>query len=359
MNKNRLIQRNSNALNMKDRGPNLSARNQMLSLLGAHALPVQAIAIAADLGIADMVEVQPQTAKELATKTGANADALGRMLHALNSIGVFEQDVQGRHRNTELSATLRRDMPGSLSGWARYMTSNVVNRTFEGLRYSVMTGQPVFPKLFEKTLFEYLAADQAMGKIFAGGMSSYSSSSVREAVESYDFSKVKRMADIGGGHGLFLRGILSETKGPQGVLFDLPEVIEQAAAPGPPELNHRFSTVRGSFFKSVPDQCDLYILRHVIHDWSDEDAIKILENCRKAMSPGGKVLIIELLLKDPNQPDFTPFMDLTMLTLLWGRERTLSEYSKILSAAKLRLVRAIPTNGLHTLIEAEAASQEA
>jgi SAM-dependent methyltransferase len=198
-----------------------------------------------------------------------------------------------------------------------------------------------------------------MGEIFAGGMSSYSSSSVREAVESYDFSKVKRMADIGGGHGLFLRGILSETKGPQGVLFDLPEVIEQAAAPGPSELNQRFSTVGGSFFKSVPDQCDLYILRHVIHDWSDEDAIKILENCRKAMSPGGKVLIIELLLKDPNQPAFTPFMDLTMLTLLWGRERTLSEYSKILSAAKLRLVRVIPTNGLHTLIEAEAASQGA
>jgi 2-polyprenyl-3-methyl-5-hydroxy-6-metoxy-1,4-benzoquinol methylase len=354
MNKNRLIQRNSNALNMKDRGPNLSARNQMLSLLGAQALAVHAIAIAADLGIADLLDAQPQTAEELAAKTGANPDALGRMLHALNSIGVFEQDVKGRHRNTELSATLRRDIPGSLSGWARYMTSNVVNRTFEGLSYSVMTGQPVFPKLFEKTLFEYLAGDHAMGEIFAGGMSSYSSSSVCEAVEVYDFSQAKRIADIGGGHGLFLLGILSATVSSRGILFDLPEVIVQAAAPEPPVLGHRYSTMGGDFFKSVPDRCDLYILRHVIHDWADEEAIRILENCRNAMSPGGKVVIIELLLKAPNQPAFAPFMDLTMLTLLRGRERTVSEYREILTAAKLRLTRVVPTNGLHTLIEAEA-----
>jgi len=354
MNKSRLIQRNRNTPNMKSQGAKLSARSQMLSLLGAQALAVHAIAIAADLGIADLLEAQPQTAEELAAKTGASSDALGRMLHALNSIGVFKQDANGRHRNTELSATLRRDIPGSLSGWARYMTSNVVNRTFEGLSYSVMTGQPVFPKLFEKTLFEYLAADHAMGEIFAGGMSSYSSSSVREAVEAYDFSQVKRMADIGGGHGLFLLGILSATESSRGILFDLPEVIVQAAAPETPVLGHRYSTESGDFFKHVPDRCDLYILRHVIHDWADGDAIRILENSRKAMSPGGKVLIIELLLKDPNQPSFAPFMDLTMLTLLRGRERTVSEYSDILRAAKLRLTRVIPTNGLHTLIEAEA-----
>jgi len=335
-----------------DEGLKLSARSQMLSLLGAQALAVQAIAIASDLGIADLVGNQPQTAEELAAETGANADALGRMLHALNSIGIFMQDANGRHHNTELSATLRRDMPGSLSGWARYMASNVVNRTFEGLSYSVMTGQPVFPKLFGKTLFEYLAADHATGEIFAGGMSSYSSSSVREAVQAYDFSQVRRMADIGGGHGSFLRGILSATEQPCGILFDLPEVIEHAAAPEPAELTGRYSTVRGDFFKSVPEQCDLYILRHIIHDWADEDAIRILENCRKAMCLGGKVLIIELLLKDPNESCFTPFMDLTMLTLLWGRERKVSEYSGILKAAGLRLLRTIPTNGLHTLIEA-------
>jgi len=339
-----------------DQEPKLSARCQMLSLLGAHALPVHAIAIAADMGIADLLEDHPPlTAEELAAKTGANADALGRMLQALNSIGVFAQDSNGRHRNTELSATLRRNMPGSLAGWARYMASNVVNRTFEGLKYSVMTGQPVFPKVFGKTLFEYLAADHAMGEIFAGGMTSYSSSSVCEAVESYDFSQVKRVADIGGGHGSFLRGILSETKIPQGILFDRPEVIAQAGAPVPSELDHRYSTMGGDFFKSVPDQCNLYILRHIVHDWADGDAVTILQNCRKAMCPGGKILIIELLLKDSNEPDFGRFMDLTMLTLLQGRERTLFEYGKILSAAKLRFLRAIPTRGLHTLIEAEAA----
>jgi hypothetical protein len=338
-----------------DQAPILSARCQMLSLLGAQALPVHAIAIAANLGIADLVEDQPQTAEELAVKTGANADALGRMLQALNSIGVFMQDANGRQRNTELSATLRRKMPGSLSGWARYMTSNVVNRTFEGLAHSVMTGRPVFPIVFGKTLFEYLASDHEMGEVFAGGMTSYSSSSVCEALESYDFSQVKQIADIGGGHGSFLRGILSATTIPQGILFDRPEVIAQAFAPVPGELDHRYSTMGGDFFKSVPDQCDLYILRHIIHDWADADAVAILQNCRKAMCPGGKILIIELLLKDANEPDFGRFMDLTMLTLLQGRERTLFEYGKILANAKMRLLRAIPTSGLHTLIEAEAA----
>jgi hypothetical protein len=327
----------------------------MLSLLGAQALPVHAIGIASDLGIADLVESGPQAAEALAARTGGNADALRRMMDALASIGVFIKDADGHYRNTELSATLRRDIPGSLSGWARYMTSNVVNRTFEGLRHSVMTGQPVFPVIFGKTLFEYLAEDHASGEVFAGGMSSYSSSSVSETLESYDFSRVKHIADIGGGHGLFLRGILNATVVAHGVLFDLPEVIEQAVTVGSDEIAHRYSVVGGDFFTSVPAHCDLYILRHIIHDWADGEAVTILQNCRNAMCPGGKILIIELLLKDSNEPDFGRFMDLTMLTLLQGRERTLFEYGKILSAAKLRLLRAIPTRGLHTLIEAEAA----
>jgi hypothetical protein len=335
--------------------PTVSARNQMLSVLGAQSLPAHAIAIASDLGIADLVESEPQAAEALAARTGTNADALRRMMNALASIGVFIQDADGNYRNTELSATLRRSIPGSLSGWARYMTSNVVSRTFEGLRHSVMTGQPVFPVIFGKTLFEYLAEDHASGEIFAGGMNSYSSSSVSETLESYDFSRVKYIADIGGGHGLFLRGILNATAIAHGVLFDLPEVIEQAVMVGSDEIAHRYSVVSGNFFTSVPADCDLYILRHIIHDWADDRAITILRNCRKAMCPEGKILIIELVLKDTNEPDFGHFMDLTMLTLLQGRERTTSEYDALLNAANLRLSRVIPTKGLHTLIEAEAA----
>ncbi|HLY98530.1 MAG TPA: methyltransferase [Candidatus Angelobacter sp.] len=337
-----------------DQKTKLSPRHQMMSLLATHALPVYAIAVAADLGVADLVESQPQTAAELAAKTGANADALGRVLYALNSIGVFRQDANGRHHNTELSATLRRNAPESLSGWAKYMTSDVINRTFEALSHTVMTGEPAFPKVFGKSLFEYLGAEPATMQIFANGMTSYSSTSVREAVAAYDFSKVKKIADIGGGHGAFLRGILAATGVPKGIVYDLPQVVAHAAEPDTSDLARRYSAVGGDFFKSVPEQCDLYVMRHVIHDWADENATTILSNCRKAMSPGGKVLLIELVLKDPNEPDFGIFMDLTMLTLLHGRERTIADYKRILAAANLRLTRAIPA-GLHTLIEAEAA----
>jgi hypothetical protein len=131
--------------------------------------------------------------------------------------------------------------------------------------------------------------------------------------------------------------------------------MEQAVTFRSDEIAHRYSVVGGDFFTSVPAHCDLYILRHIIHDWADDQAITILQNCRNAMCPGGKILIIELLLKDSNEPDFGRFMDLTMLTLVQGRERTISEYDALLNAANLRLSRVIPTKGLHTLIEAEAA----
>jgi hypothetical protein len=333
----------------------LLARKEMMSLLGTQALPMHAIAVAADLGIADLVEEQPQTPEELAGKIGANADALGRMLKALNTMGIFEEDANGRQRNTPLSATLRNDIPGSMVGWARYKTSEMTNRTFEGLRYSVVTGQPVFSRIFGKSLFEYLRENPEMREVFAGGMTSYSSSSVSEAVEAYDFSKIKRIADIGGGHGAFLRGILSVVSGPNGILFDLPEVIAQADKSQAAALGDRYSVVAGDFFRAVPPQADLYLMRHIIHDWPDKDAVTIFCNCRKAMAPGGKVLIIEFVLKEANKPDFGRFMDLTMLIFVHGRERTLPEFESILQAANLRLTRAIPTSGLHTLIEAEAA----
>jgi O-methyltransferase domain/Dimerisation domain len=333
----------------------LLARKKMMSLLGTQALPMHAIAVAADLGIADLVEEQPQTPEELAAKIGANADALGRMLKALNTMGIFEEDANGRQHNTPLSATLRNDIPGSMVGWARYKTSEMTNRTFEGLRYSVVTGQPVFPKIFGKSLFAFLGENPEMREVFAGGMTSYSSSSVSEAVEAYDFSRIKRIADIGGGHGAFLRGILSAVNGPTGILLDLPEVIAQADKSQAAALGDRYSVVAGDFFKAVPPQADLYLMRHIIHNWSDQDAVTIFCNCRKAMAPGGKVLIIEFLLKEANQPDFGRFMDLTMLTFVHGRERTLTEFESIFQAGNLRLTRAIPTSGLHTLIEAEAA----
>jgi SAM-dependent methyltransferase len=333
----------------------LLARKEMMCLLGTQALPMHAIAVAADLGIADLVEKQPQTPAELAAKTGANADALGRMLKALNTMGIFEEDANGRQRNTPMSSTLRKDIPGSMAGWARYMTSEIVNRTFEGLRHCVMTGQPVFPKVFGKSLFECLGENQGMREIFGGGMTSYSSSSVSEAVEAYDFSKLKRIVDIGGGHGAFLRGVLSAVNGPIGIVFDLPEVADHSDKSQAAALGDRYSVVGGDFFKAVPPQADLYLMRHVIHDWSDKDSATILGNCRKAMAPGGKVLIIEFVLKGANQPDFGRFMDMHMLTLVHGRERTLPEYESILKAAGLRLTRAIPTSGLHTLIEGEAA----
>lgn len=333
----------------------LLARKEMMILLGMQALPMHAIAVAADLGIADLVEEQPKTPTELAARIGANADALSRMLKALNTLGIFKEDANGRQHNTPLSATLRTDIPGSMVGWARYKTSELTNRSVEGLRYSVLNGQPAFPRIFGKPFFEYLRENPEMREIFAGAMTSYSSSSVSEALEAYDFSKIKLIADVGGGRGAFLRGILSAERGLTGILFDLPEVVEHADKSLAPGLGDRYSVVGGDFFKTVPPQADLYLMRHIIHDWSDKDAVTICRNCRKAMPPGGKVLIIEFVLKEANQPDFGRFMDLSMLTMFEGRERTLPEFESILQAANLRLTRAIPTSGIHTLIEAEAA----
>jgi len=220
------------------------------------------------------------------------------------------------------------------------------------LSATVATGQPAFNHVFGMSFFEYLAAHPDDAAVFNAAMTSVSSVELPAIIAAYDFSGFHRIVDVGGGEGALLHGILSANPKLRGVLFDLPPVVAGAAALRSGAMTGRCEIVGGDFFQTVPEGADAYLMRVVIHDWNDEDALKILKNCRRAVPTHGKLLLIESVLKPSNQPDPGRFNDLTMLVLApGGRERTESEFAELLRQAGFALTRVIPATGLTSIIE--------
>lgn len=333
----------------------LNNRFQLMTFIGMQVLAVHAIGVAADLELADKIGNQTLSVSELSQLARTDQGSLRRLLRALASIGIFHEERDDGYTNTTLSSLIRRDVPDSLWGWAMFFASPLMARPAEALSTSIATGQPVFSAAFGKNFYDFLAEDKRAEAIFAGGMASYSLSCLPEILVAYDFS-ANRIVDIGGGHGNFLRGILSKNHDVEGILFDLPETIARVDPMRFSEFGTRFSMQAGDFFLEVPAGCDLYILMHVIQNWSDSECDSILKNCRKAMNAGGRILIIETIVREPNEWDFAKFLDLIMLTVLNGRARTLEEHQMLLTRAGFQLSQVIRTQGLQTLIEAVVAA---
>jgi hypothetical protein len=314
----------------------------------------QALYVAAKLGIADLLQEGPQPCKRLAQATQTHADSLYRLLRALASVGVFVEDEEACFSLTPMAELLRTDVPGSLRAYAIMLGEPEYWRAWESVLHSVRTGQPAFDHVFGKPLFQYLATHSEAARIFDDAMTSRSDQENIAITEAYDFTGAQTVVDVGGGQGSLLALILKDYPSARGVLFDMPHVL----GPARTRLKSagwatRLTFVDGDFFATVPDGGDLYVLKKVIHDWSDEGAHEILTNCRTAMSGKGRLLLIEPVIASGNAPSFNKWLDLLMLVITdGGRERTEREHRELLAAADFQLNRVIPTRASVSIIEA-------
>lgn len=314
----------------------------------------QAIYVAAELGVADVLENGPATAKELSSAVKAKEENLSRVMRALCSAGIFSSDGQGRYTLAPIGELLRSDVPDSKRAYAR-MAGAEFYSSWEGLLESVRTGGQAFRSRYGKEFFAYMAEKPARWALYDEAMNSIHGPETLPMIEAYDFGCFSTVVDVGGGNGLTLAVILEKFPALKGILHELPEVAKRAeetfAKRG---LSRRAAVSTGDFFDSVPAGNDVYLLRHVIHDWTDEDAIKILSNCRKHMKPESKLLVVETIIPDGSGPGFVKWLDLMMM-VVGGRERTIYEFEKLFTAAELRLSKIIPTSCEVSIVECEPA----
>lgn len=306
----------------------------------------QLIYVAAQLGIADLLHSGTQDVASLAHQVGSEPRALYRLLRALASLGIFAELEDGRFQLTPLAQGLRRDTPGSLHGLALLYGDDWLWQAYGQMLYSVQTGLPAFQQLYGQKFFDYLDQQPAARATFQQAMSANSGQEAAALLDAYDFTSVTKLIDIGGGQGALLNAILSTYPTMSGVLFDLPSVItagETVAARG--------ERVAGDFFQAVPTEGDLYLLKSVLHDWDDTQSLAILKNCRRAMPPQGRLLVVERVLPAGNAAAEAKLFDINMLVVLGGQERTVTEFQALFQAAGFQLTRVIATASPLSLIE--------
>jgi O-methyltransferase len=320
---------------------------QAMQLLWPGAIAVQSIHVAAKLALADLLAGGPKTVVELAEVTKTDGVALGRLLRALSSLGIFAEDAPGGYRQTPLSDTLRSDHPQSIRRWAMMLGARFVWEPCGELHEAIRTGRPAFELVYGAPFFKYLAEHTDDAAVFNAAMSSLPAY-IAAFVEAYDFSRFERIVDVGGGHGAKLLAILSANPRLRGVLYDLPAVVEGALAAQRGAVGDRCAIVGGDFFEGVPVGADAYLLSGIIHDWDDESAVKILRNCRRAIRPDGRLLLVETVLTPSSDPS-RALMDVLMMVLTGGRERTEAEFGSLLREAGFSLTRVIPTAGASIL----------
>ena len=317
----------------------VSPSMQMTQILWPGPIAVQAVHVAAKFALADLVASGPKSIEELAAATHAHGPSMARLLRALTSLGVFAEDTAGRYRQTALSDTLRSDHPESIRPFAMMLGAHFVWKPSGTLEETVRTGQPSFERVYGAPFFDYLAGHSDDAAVFNAAMSS-SPAYLAAIVGAYDFAKFERIVDVGGGHGLLLAGILSANPRLRGVLHDLPYVVVGASALRKEPIRQRCEIIDGDFFKGVPAGADAYLLKGIIHDWNDEAALKILKNCRNAIRPDGTLLLVEAVLTRSTDPA-AALMDMLMMVLTSGRERTESEFRSLLQAAGFSMMQVI------------------
>ena len=309
----------------------------------------QGIHVASELGIADLLVDGPQTADELARRTKAHAGALYRVLRALASVGIFTEDSDRRFAMTPLAEHLLTDKPDSLRAFG-IMLGAEFYQSWGELLYSAQTGEPGFQKRYGLPFFEYMTEHPDRHAIYDTAMMVHGIAETEPMLDAYDFSVFGTVVDVGGGNGRMLAAILGRNPDVEGILFDLPAVVERSRAIiSGLGLSDRCRIVGGDFFTSLP-AADAYVLRHIIHDWDDKDAATILRNCRDAMNPGGRILLVETVIPPLDEPCFGKWLDLMML-IVGGRERTAEQYERLFHQAGLKLNRIVPTAHEVSIIE--------
>jgi hypothetical protein len=312
----------------------------------------QALYVAAELDIAGRLTSGRKTAEELAVEAGADADALYRILRALASIGFFEEDEQHRFGLTTMAEVL--GTPGG-SGYAR-LHGKELYAAWGNILGTVRTGEPAFIKTHGMPLFDYMTEFPERGEIFSNAMFGHHGAETGPMVDAYDFSAFKRVVDVGGADGAMLIGMLERLPNLTGTLFELPQIAE-LARPNVERagLADRLTVEPGDIFKGdLPAGADAYLLRHVVHDYHDDKTVQILSQCRKAAGPDGRVLVVEFVIPEGNEPFFGKWLDLMMLCY-GGKERTAEQYREVFSRAGLELTRVVGTSMPISVIEGVSA----
>ncbi len=311
----------------------------------------QAIYVAAKLGIADLMTEGPKSSAELAADTGTDAPSLFRVLRALAGVGVFSHTGSDYFALAPLGEGLRTGVSGSLR--ATLITIGEIHYQASGhLIHSVRSGSPAFNHVFGVGLFDYLRQNEGDAGAFDEGMSNLAAMLSYAVLCAYDFSGIRHIMDIGGGQGTFLRNVLKINPHLRGTVFEMPFTVDQATRRLRSSVYcERLSFVPGDFFLSVPEGADAYLLCGVIHDWDDDRAITILKNCRKAMAESGRLLLVEMVVPENGANCFSKLLDLNMMVMTGGRERTHAEFRRLLNAAGYRLTKVVPTLAPQSLIE--------
>jgi O-methyltransferase domain/Dimerisation domain len=329
---------------------NLPAQGRPFDVLmrtaSGHAIS-RCLHVVADLGVADVLEETPLTAAELAAATGLDAGALGRVLRLLSAYEIFEKR-DDRYVHTPASRLLRADHPQSLRAFVQMSGLPINWRSYEELHYSVRTGLPAIGKVTPGGPWKYFAENQDAGRIFNQAMKAKAQGEIAGVLHAYDFTGFREIGDIGGGSGHLLQAVLSAAPKANGVLFDLPHVIDQVSD----KASERLRLQAGDFFKDNLPVCDAYIMMDVIHDWSDADSARILKNLRRTAPVGAKLLLIEAIIPDDSKPNWATILDILMLALAGGRQRTQQEHAELLSHTGFRLEREIAASGNFSILEA-------
>ena len=326
---------------------------QLMQLVSG-AFVSAAVYTAAKLGIADLLADGPKTAAKLAAETETDELSMYRLLRSLASVGAFAEVDTKVFANTPMTETLRSDAPRSTRDLTIWMGEPEHWKVYGDLLYSVKTGKPAWEHIHGEPVFPYLFnTNKELGEIFNRAMTSYSHQSISPVLEAYDFSGAGTIADIAGGYGHLLAAVLAANPNAKGVLFDLPQVLEGATSMlDGYGVADRVELVAGDFTAEIPVKAAIYMLKHIIHDWYDDTNQKILKNIRANMPDDGKVLIIETIVPEGNQPHFSKIIDLEMLISPGGIERTPSEFEKLLADSGFKMTRIIPTQGLMGIVEA-------
>ena len=343
-----------NAVSPELEKPQAPAPQELLMRMSMGFIVSQAISVAGKLYIADHLKDGAKDVEELARLTDTNQPALYRLMRALASVGVFNEDAESNFSQTPLSEFLRSDHPESLRGIAHMICDREHWHAHGNLLHSVKTGGIAFENAFGKPFFPYIQDKPEIARIFDDAMTSFSRTVGNAVAAVYDFSEAKTIADIGGGHGRLLSTVLKTNENASGILFDQPQVVagasEQLESAGVAE---RVEVVGGNFFAEIPVEADVYLLKHIVHDWNDEESMWILQNIAKSAKAGAKVLLIESVIEaEKGIASMSKVMDLNMLAMTSGRERTAAEYSDLFEKAGFKLTRVIPTPSPLQIVEA-------
>ncbi len=298
---------------------------------------------ATKLRVAEHLEEGAKRVEELAEELELDVDSLGRILHMLDGYGIFKEISPGIFTNSSSSALLSRNHPDSLSDIVLFYGEDM-HDAFEGLLPAMKSGKTAFEHTFNQPVFTYFKNNPKRKMLFHSAMRQKSRAVINSIVESYDFRFCETVYDIGGGHGQFLNALMQEYPNISGLLFDLPEVISTLSC-------KQFDCHQGDFFLTIPSGGDIYILKSVIHDWDDAKAVQILKNCKQAMKKGSKLLIVDVVLSSDIQSRYANCMDVLMLAVTGGKERSMDQFKSLISAADLKLSGVYRTDTEFSILE--------